>query len=188
MFVALISTDSQIFSSSVRSVYVRALIVAGFVSFHGSTIVPYWKGPLRAESTIQTLEDFFSNDTFNGRSLIACAKKIPPKRTTTTTTDPMTNAAIKQLIAQGVVDALGKIKANRTSRNGDNSHDSGTGSRRTERAVRECTYSEFLKCQPLNFKGSEGVVSLTQWFKKMEMFLEESDEVKKYVGGLPDMI
>ncbi|GKA53584.1 hypothetical protein Tco_0746899 [Tanacetum coccineum] len=80
----------------------------------------------------------------------------------------MTNAAIKQLIAQGVVDALGKIKANRTSRNGDNSHDSGTGSRRTERAVRECTYSEFLKCQPLNFKGSEGVVSLTQWFKKME--------------------
>ncbi|GJV09980.1 hypothetical protein Tco_1351521 [Tanacetum coccineum] len=26
----------------------------------------------------------------------------------------------------------------------------------------------FLKCQPLNFKGTEGVVGLTQWFEKME--------------------
>nr|GEY27208.1 hypothetical protein [Tanacetum cinerariifolium] len=55
-----------------------------------------------------------------------------------------------------------KIKAKRTSRNGDDSHDSGTGSRRTERAARECTYSDFLKCQPLNFKSTEGVVGLTQ--------------------------
>ncbi|GKF78734.1 hypothetical protein Tco_0234302, partial [Tanacetum coccineum] len=41
--------------------------------------------------------------------------KMPPKRTTTTTTAPMTNAAIKQLIAQGVADALAEIEANRTS-------------------------------------------------------------------------
>nr|GEW89821.1 putative reverse transcriptase domain-containing protein [Tanacetum cinerariifolium] len=61
-----------------------------------------------------------------------------------------------------------KIKAKRTSRNGDDSHDSGTGSRRTERAARECTYSDFLKCQPLNFKSTEGVVGLTQWFERME--------------------
>ncbi|GJX47527.1 hypothetical protein Tco_0272717 [Tanacetum coccineum] len=44
----------------------------------------------------------------------------------------------------------------------------GTGSRRTERAACECTYSDFLKCQPLNFKETKGVVSLTQWFEKME--------------------
>ncbi|GJW24065.1 hypothetical protein Tco_0037876, partial [Tanacetum coccineum] len=75
---------------------------------------------------------------------------------------------IKQLIAQGVADALAKIEANRTSRNGDENHDSGTGSRRTERAARECTYSNFLKFQPLNVKGTEGVVSLTQWFEKIE--------------------
>ncbi|GKA03220.1 hypothetical protein Tco_0676001 [Tanacetum coccineum] len=80
----------------------------------------------------------------------------------------MTNAAIKQLIAQGVADVLAEIEANRTSRNGDNNHDSGTCSIRTERAARECTYSEFLKCQPLNFKGIEGVVNLTQWVEKME--------------------
>ncbi|GKA63320.1 hypothetical protein Tco_0762926, partial [Tanacetum coccineum] len=84
---------------------------------------------------------------------------MPPKRTTTaTTTAPMNNAAIKQLIAQGVVDALAETEVNKTSRNGDDSHDSGTGSRRTERAARECTYSDFLKCQSLNFKGTEGVI------------------------------
>ncbi|GJS67730.1 reverse transcriptase domain-containing protein [Tanacetum coccineum] len=29
-------------------------------------------------------------------------------------------------------------------------------------------YSEFLKCKPLDFKGTEGVVGLTRWFEKME--------------------
>ncbi|GJX27952.1 hypothetical protein Tco_0236031 [Tanacetum coccineum] len=94
---------------------------------------------------------------------------MPPKRTAATITPaPMTDTQIKALIAQGVADALVEIKANRTSRNGDDSHDSGTGSRRTEQAAHECTYIDFLKCQPLNFKGTKGVVSLTQWFEKME--------------------
>ncbi|GKB14262.1 reverse transcriptase domain-containing protein [Tanacetum coccineum] len=77
----------------------------------------------------------------------------------TTTPAHMTDAAIKALIAQGVADALVEIKANRTSRNGDDSYDLGTGSRRTERDARECTYNDFLKCQPLNFNGTEGVCS-----------------------------
>ncbi|GKC98111.1 hypothetical protein Tco_1168386 [Tanacetum coccineum] len=89
---------------------------------------------------------------------------MPPKRTTTT----MTDATIKALIAQGVATALAEYEANRGSGNDDDSHDSGSG-RRTERATRECTYScSYLKCQPLNFKGTEGVVGLTQWFEKIE--------------------
>ncbi|GKC96008.1 hypothetical protein Tco_1161450, partial [Tanacetum coccineum] len=54
------------------------------------------------------------------------------------------------------------------SMNGDDSHNSGTGVRRNERDARECTYPDFMKYQPLNFKGTEGVVELTQWFEKME--------------------
>ncbi|GJU79565.1 reverse transcriptase domain-containing protein [Tanacetum coccineum] len=46
--------------------------------------------------------------------------------------------------------------------------DSRSGRRRTMPTARECTYSDFLKCQPLNFKGTKGVVGLTQWFEKME--------------------
>ncbi|GJS14095.1 reverse transcriptase domain-containing protein, partial [Tanacetum coccineum] len=34
--------------------------------------------------------------------------------------------------------------------------------------ARECTYQDFMKCQPLNFKGMEGVVGLIRWFEKME--------------------
>ncbi|GJU15499.1 hypothetical protein Tco_1143465 [Tanacetum coccineum] len=34
--------------------------------------------------------------------------------------------------------------------------------------ARECTYQDFLKCQPLNFNRTEGVVGLTRWFEKME--------------------
>nr|GFB56727.1 hypothetical protein [Tanacetum cinerariifolium] len=35
--------------------------------------------------------------------------------------------------------------------------------------ARECTYPDFKKCKPLYFKGTRGVVELTQWFKRMEI-------------------
>ncbi|GKD14660.1 hypothetical protein Tco_1199067 [Tanacetum coccineum] len=63
-------------------------------------------------------------------------------------------------------DALATYDTNRS--NGNDSHDLGSGRRRTVHTTRECTYSDFLKCQPLNFKGTEGAVGLAQWFEKME--------------------
>ncbi|GKE13973.1 putative reverse transcriptase domain-containing protein [Tanacetum coccineum] len=57
----------------------------------------------------------------------------------------------------GVATTLAEYEPNRGSGNGDDSHDSGSG-RRTERAARECTYSDFLKCQSLNFKGTKDVI------------------------------
>ncbi|GJT94591.1 putative reverse transcriptase domain-containing protein [Tanacetum coccineum] len=33
-------------------------------------------------------------------------------------------------------------------------------------ALRECTYKDFLNCKPLTFKGTKGVVVLSQWFEK----------------------
>ncbi|GKA08419.1 reverse transcriptase domain-containing protein [Tanacetum coccineum] len=87
--------------------------------------------------------------------------------TTTTTTTPITNAQLKELIDQGVADALAACDADR-SRNGEDSHDSGTGVRRQAPLARECTYPDFMKCKPLYFKGIEGVVELTQWFERME--------------------
>ncbi|GJU00897.1 putative reverse transcriptase domain-containing protein [Tanacetum coccineum] len=69
------------------------------------------------------------------------------------------------MIGRGVTAVLA---ARATTRNGDDSHTSGTGVRRNECTIRECTYQDFMKCQPLFFKGTEGVVSLTQWFERME--------------------
>ncbi|GJX80657.1 putative reverse transcriptase domain-containing protein [Tanacetum coccineum] len=99
---------------------------------------------------------------------------MPPKRRTTrvtptTTTAPtitVIDAQLQALIDQGVA-ALAERDASR-SRDGDNSHGSGTGGRRQVPTQRECTYTDFLKCQPMNFKGTEGVVGLTQWVEKME--------------------
>ncbi|GJS04134.1 putative reverse transcriptase domain-containing protein [Tanacetum coccineum] len=87
--------------------------------------------------------------------------------TTTTPTTTVTEAQLQALIDQGVAAALAERDASR-SRDGDNSHGSGTGGRRQVPTQRECTYTDFLKCQPINFKGTEGVVGLTQWAEKME--------------------
>ncbi|GKF73609.1 hypothetical protein Tco_0219941 [Tanacetum coccineum] len=34
--------------------------------------------------------------------------------------------------------------------------------------ARPCFYADFMKCQPLNFKGTKGVVGLTRWIEKIE--------------------
>ncbi|GJY17925.1 putative nucleotidyltransferase, ribonuclease H [Tanacetum coccineum] len=84
-----------------------------------------------------------------------------PNATPTTT---VTEAQLQALIDQGVAAAMAEAEASRV-RNGYNSNGSGP---RPAQAVRECSYSEFLKCKPLDFKGTEGVVGLTRWFEKME--------------------
>nr|GEY50903.1 putative reverse transcriptase domain-containing protein [Tanacetum cinerariifolium] len=47
-------------------------------------------------------------------------------------------------------------------------HVSHEDNRRNLQTARPCFYANFMKFQPLNFKGTEGVVGLTQWIKKME--------------------
>ncbi|GKE34859.1 hypothetical protein Tco_1454181, partial [Tanacetum coccineum] len=86
-------------------------------------------------------------------------KKMAPKRRTTrlnpettsaataATTTTVTNAQLQALIDQGVIAVLAARDANMK---GFDSHNSGTGARRNERATRECTYPYFIKCQPLN--------------------------------------
>nr|GFC13507.1 hypothetical protein [Tanacetum cinerariifolium] len=72
------------------------------------------------------------------------------------------------MIDQGVTAALAARDALRST-NGNDSHNSGIGVRRTKRAARECTYTDFLKCQPLPFKGTEGVASLSQWCEEWSL-------------------
>nr|GFC09417.1 reverse transcriptase domain-containing protein [Tanacetum cinerariifolium] len=90
-----------------------------------------------------------------------------PVTTPSTTTTSVTNAQLQAMIDEGVNAALASRDA---TRNGDDSHTLGTGTRRPVQAARECSYSEFLKCKPLDFKGTEGVIELTRWdeIKKIE--------------------
>nr|GEX74355.1 reverse transcriptase domain-containing protein [Tanacetum cinerariifolium] len=96
----------------------------------------------------------------------------------------MNDVAIKALMAQGVADALADYEAKRGSGNGHDSHGSRSGKGRTSNTDRVCTYKDFLNCQPLNNKGTEGVVALMCG----RMFPNESYQVEKYVGRLLDMI
>ncbi|GJY73148.1 putative reverse transcriptase domain-containing protein [Tanacetum coccineum] len=54
------------------------------------------------------------------------------------------------------------------STNEDGSHSLHRDNRRNVQTTRPCFYADFMKCQPLNFKRTEGVVGLTRWIKKME--------------------
>ncbi|GKA63880.1 reverse transcriptase domain-containing protein [Tanacetum coccineum] len=106
---------------------------------------------------------------------------MAPKRATrsnttpeTTNTTSVTNAQLQAMIDQGVTVALAARDADRNT-NDDDSHNSGTGVKRTERTTRECTYTDFLKCQPLNFKDTEGVVGLSQWFERMDSIFHMSN-------------
>ncbi|GJX47982.1 reverse transcriptase domain-containing protein [Tanacetum coccineum] len=70
---------------------------------------------------------------------------------------------------------------NGSNGNGENGNGNPNENDRGDRPVaRECTYQDFMKCQPLNFKGTEGVVRLMRWFEKMETVFHISNCPEKY--------
>nr|GFC46366.1 reverse transcriptase domain-containing protein [Tanacetum cinerariifolium] len=62
----------------------------------------------------------------------------------------------------------------RNSTNGDGSHSFHEDNRRNVQSALPYFYTDFMKCQPLNFKGTEGVVGLTRWIEKMESVFQIS--------------
>nr|GFB22723.1 hypothetical protein [Tanacetum cinerariifolium] len=122
-----------------------------------------------------------STEILELRTALQGQKPMAPRQTTRSTADQesvnattVTNAQLQAMIDQGVTVALAAHDALRST-NGDDSHNSRTGVRRTERAARECTYTDFLKCQPLPFKGTEGVASLSQCCERMEFVFHISN-------------
>ncbi|GJW91703.1 hypothetical protein Tco_0169256 [Tanacetum coccineum] len=127
--------------------------------------------------------------------------RLNPETTTTTpTTTSVTNAQLKAMIDQGVTTALAAHDANT---NGVDSHNSGMGVRRNERGTRNAlTWWNFhvrtvgndvayaMTWTELKKKMTSKYCPRTE-IKKLKvelMFLEESDKIKRYVGGLPNMI
>ncbi|GJS99186.1 hypothetical protein Tco_0820356 [Tanacetum coccineum] len=97
--------------------------------------------------------------------------EMPPKRTSTSASPAMTQAAIKKLVADSVSTTLEAQAA--TMENADNTN------RNTEEreapVARKCSYKEFMGCQPINFKGSEGAVRLIRWFVRTESMFSRSN-------------
>nr|GEU45625.1 putative reverse transcriptase domain-containing protein [Tanacetum cinerariifolium] len=83
----------------------------------------------------------------------------------------------------------GNGNGNGNENRGGNGHRNGEGNRYGNPnmnfrgfmpVVRKCTYQDFVKCQPLNFTGTEGLVGLAHWFEKMEMVFYISNYPQRY--------
>ncbi|GJV96757.1 putative reverse transcriptase domain-containing protein [Tanacetum coccineum] len=86
-------------------------------------------------------------------------KRGPNTPVNNTNPNNMTPESIQAMIDQALL---------RNSTNGDGSHSSHGDNRRKVQTARLCYYADFMKYQPLNFKGTEGVVGLTRWIEKIE--------------------
>ncbi|GJT04760.1 putative reverse transcriptase domain-containing protein [Tanacetum coccineum] len=102
-------------------------------------------------------------------------RSTPTTTTTPATTTTVTNAQLQAMIDEGVSAALAARDA---TRNGTDSHSSGTGVRGSERVARECTYQDFIE------KKYTDKYCPRNEMKKLEAELWNL----KIVGGLPDMI
>nr|GEV85753.1 reverse transcriptase domain-containing protein [Tanacetum cinerariifolium] len=101
----------------------------------------------------------------------------------TITSSSMTSEAIKELVNRRV-DYGNGADGNGGNGNGRNGN-CGNGNpnennRGAKHVARECTYQDFMKCQPLNFKEIEGVVRLIRWFEKIETVFHISNCPEKY--------
>ncbi|GJW98753.1 hypothetical protein Tco_0180561 [Tanacetum coccineum] len=96
---------------------------------------------------------------------------MPPKRTSTSAAPTMTEAAIRQLITDGVTVAL-KAQAAAMA-NADNPN-RNTEPREIPVAKRG-NYKEFISCQPFYFNGTEGATGLICWFERTESVFSRSN-------------
>nr|GFB32609.1 hypothetical protein [Tanacetum cinerariifolium] len=70
----------------------------------------------------------------------------------------MTPEAVQTMIDQALL---------RNSGGGDGSHSSHAENPRNMLTARPCYYADFMKCHPLNFKGTEGAVGLIRCIEKI---------------------
>ncbi|GKC47075.1 hypothetical protein Tco_1064797, partial [Tanacetum coccineum] len=153
-------------------------------------ILMYRRRPVVVLRSGYVLAILYSLLSITGNSWL---KMAPKKRTTrsspatTTTTTPVTNAQLKALIDQGIADALAARDADR-SRNGDDSHNSGTVG---QDATHSMPWNTLMKMMTAKYCPRNEIKKLEMeiWELKCErMFPEESGKIKKYIGGLLDMI
>ncbi|GJX81786.1 putative reverse transcriptase domain-containing protein [Tanacetum coccineum] len=74
----------------------------------------------------------------------------------------------------------GNGNGNHGGDNGDRNENHNGNGRGDRLVARECTYQDFMKCQPTSFKGTEGVVGLIRWSEKMETVFHISNCPEKY--------
>nr|GEU40571.1 hypothetical protein [Tanacetum cinerariifolium] len=102
---------------------------------------------------------------------------MPPKRRSQTNPQPtLTQEDIDQLVRDGIEAAIRvgreRVRMEATRAGGS------VGGPAVAPMAQECSFARFMKCGPTQFHGTEGVVELVRWFKKMENTFEISECVE----------
>nr|GEZ56492.1 hypothetical protein [Tanacetum cinerariifolium] len=102
---------------------------------------------------------------------------MPPKRRSQTNPQPtLTQEDVDQLVRDGIEAA---IRAGRERVRMEATRAGGSvGGPTVAPMAQECSFARFMKCGPTQFHGTEGVVELVRWFKKMENTFEISECVE----------
>nr|GEV33550.1 reverse transcriptase domain-containing protein [Tanacetum cinerariifolium] len=100
---------------------------------------------------------------------------MPPKRSSTSTSSAsevpaIDQAAIQQLISDGIAATLEALAATMENTNNPNRI---LESKETPVAKRG-NYKEFISCQPFYFNGTEGAAGLIHWFERTESVFSRS--------------
>ncbi|GJR47028.1 hypothetical protein Tco_1315131, partial [Tanacetum coccineum] len=149
------------------------------------------------EIPLQRIEDIeMGQRELESRSLIAGGERaslLEQRQSKNSLTDEWKKRWL--LMRQPVLPMLSRLKINgddngnggdgngrdRNGGNGNGGNGNPNENNRGARPVaRECTYQDFMKCQPLNFKGTEEVVGLIRWFEKIEIVFHISNYLEKY--------
>nr|GEV17316.1 hypothetical protein [Tanacetum cinerariifolium] len=140
-------------------------------------------------------------DEDNVRDHIEVDPRDDREETMTNTRSGLTPIAIEEMINRRVVEDLEAHEINRNlgleNRNGNGNGNGGNGNgnrgnsngqggnkngdgRGDRHVAHEYTYQDFIKCQPLNFKGTEGGVGLKRWCEKIETVFHISNCPERY--------
>nr|GFA03444.1 reverse transcriptase domain-containing protein [Tanacetum cinerariifolium] len=86
----------------------------------------------------------------------------------------MTQAVIRQLIADGIATALEAQAATMANNDNPNRNPRPTGTPVAKRG----NYKEFISYQPFYFNGTKGAVGLIRWFERTELVFSYSNCAK----------
>ncbi|GJY29184.1 hypothetical protein Tco_0404951 [Tanacetum coccineum] len=102
---------------------------------------------------------------------VRSSSAMPPKRTSTYAAPAMTQAAIRQLITDGIAAAL-EAQAAAMANAGNPNRNTKT---REIPVTKRGNYKEFISCQPFYFNGTEGATGLICWFERTESVFSRSN-------------
>ncbi|GKF95583.1 putative reverse transcriptase domain-containing protein, partial [Tanacetum coccineum] len=63
----------------------------------------------------------------------------------------------------------GTVNGNNGGKNSNGNDNRNVNGRGDMHGAHECTYQDFMKCQPLSFKGTKGVVGLIRWSERWKL-------------------